>query len=137
MAFPSAQDFARGWYTASGEAIVGERLTLFVDKWIPALSSESGGVPQIKTPAPDKSCEQQINALAMSQPEWAKVVGHHGLLKMLTACVAEQTGAAPIGFTQAVATELTPPWWKSPINLALIVALLGAGVYYYRKRKKR
>lgn len=140
MAFPDAAEFVRNWYTPTGDAVTGEQLNLLVNKMLPALSTQDAGVPQVKTPSIDpvsKSCEQQINALAKQNPSWAQAVGHHGLFKMMTACIAEQNGTAPVGFTQAVYAQLAPAWWKSPTNLIALVGVLGAGFWFWRRSQKK
>lgn len=137
---PSAEEFVRNWYDPDGNQITGEKLQLLVEKLLPALSTTlPDGTPQVTTPSADavsKGCQAQINALAQSNASWAKSVGHQGLFKVLTACISEQNGNAPTGFTQQVVSALEAPWWKKPSTWALL-AVIGIGGYYYARKKKR
>lgn len=105
------------------------------DLAIPQLSmfEEVGtGVPEIGV-----QCQDTVNEAARQRPQAAIAVGHEGLLRAVFACIAEQTGAAPVDFSAAVLNELLPSGrsqvpWMMVLGIVALVAV--GGVFLLKKR---
>lgn len=74
-----------------------------VDKLVDRVAVFQDGVPIFDDQGGAAPCVVRVNDLALSNPDWAKDVGHLGLARVLTACGAERAGLAPSGFADRVA----------------------------------
>ena len=112
-------------------------------KWAPLIARvaavDSRGVPQIVDPSMSHACKVRVNELAAVNPQWAKLVGPVGLVRVAVACVAEEGGFVPPGFTNAVIDELqvvAAPLWKRPLFWIVAAAAVAGGTVLLRRRRR-